>query len=42
MSTTKINPDLVKERKTCTFDVQELTHLLDGGAEKTAERKSRG
>lgn len=38
----KINPDLVKERKKCTFEPQELTHLLDGGVEKTEERKSRG
>lgn len=38
----EVNPDLLKERKKCTFDVQELTHLLDGGAEKTSERKSRG
>lgn len=38
----KINPDLIKERKLCTFDTLELTYLLDGGKEKTAERKWRG
>lgn len=38
----EVNPDLLKERRKCTFDTQELTHLLDGGADKTEERKSRG
>lgn len=38
----KINPDLIKERNKCTFDPQELTHLIDGGVEKTNERKFRG
>lgn len=38
----KVNPDLERERKKCTFNTQELTHLLDGGPEKTAERKERG
>lgn len=37
-----VNSDLESERKKCTFNIQELTHLLDGGPEKTAERKSRG
>lgn len=40
-SNRKINPDLVKERKKCTFNTLELTHLLDGGVQKTNERKSR-
>lgn len=31
--------DLVRERNKCTFKVQELTNLIDGGADKTAERK---
>lgn len=39
---TLINPDLIAERKKCTFDPTELTHLLDGGREKTEERRSRG
>lgn len=38
----KVSPDLERERKKCTFNTQELTHLLDGGPEKTAERKERG
>lgn len=37
-----VNPDLEHERKKCTFNTVELTHLLDGGPEKTAERKERG
>ncbi|XP_050519552.1 probable peroxisomal acyl-coenzyme A oxidase 1 [Diabrotica virgifera virgifera] len=37
----KINPDLVKERSKCSFNTLELTHLIDGGVEKTNERKSR-
>lgn len=38
----KINPNLVKERKRCTFNTLELTHLLDGGEDMTRERKNRG
>lgn len=37
-----INADLLKERQRCTFNTLELTHLLDGGEEKTKERKNRG
>lgn len=37
-----MNPDLQKERRKCSFDPKELTYLLDGGQEKTAERKQRG
>ncbi|CAH1980508.1 unnamed protein product [Acanthoscelides obtectus] len=37
----KISPDLEKERNKCTFKTLELTQLLDGGAEKYNERKSR-
>jgi hypothetical protein len=33
------NPDLQEERKKCTFNILELTFLLDGGREKTKERK---
>lgn len=36
-----VNSDLLKERQRCTFDTLELTHLLDGGPEKTAERRER-
>ncbi|XP_060576845.1 peroxisomal acyl-coenzyme A oxidase 1-like [Ruditapes philippinarum] len=35
----EVNPDLQKERDTCTFNIQELTFLLDGGQEKTKRRK---
>lgn len=43
MDSTKktINPDLLKERQKCTFRVLELTHLLDGGPDKTEDRKQR-
>ncbi|GBP29030.1 Probable peroxisomal acyl-coenzyme A oxidase 1 [Eumeta japonica] len=36
---TTVNIDLQKERDRCTFNVVELTHILDGGANSTAERK---
>ncbi|KAF2885800.1 hypothetical protein ILUMI_20383 [Ignelater luminosus] len=36
-----VNADLLKERQTCTFNTSELTYLLDGGEEKTNERKKR-
>ncbi|XP_026319430.1 probable peroxisomal acyl-coenzyme A oxidase 1 [Hyposmocoma kahamanoa] len=38
---TKVNPDLQRERDKCTFNVTELINLIDGGEDKTAERKSR-
>ncbi|XP_050343249.1 probable peroxisomal acyl-coenzyme A oxidase 1 isoform X2 [Nymphalis io] len=34
-----INKDLVREREKCTFDRQELIHIIDGGEEKTLMRK---
>ncbi|KAL4226800.1 Peroxisomal acyl-coenzyme A oxidase 1 [Mactra antiquata] len=34
-----VNPDIQKERNTCTFNTEELTNLLDGGPEKTKRRK---
>ncbi|XP_073958416.1 acyl-coenzyme A oxidase 1-like [Choristoneura fumiferana] len=37
----KVNPDLQRERDNCTFDVTELTYLIDGGAQKTEERRKR-
>ncbi|XP_045456830.1 probable peroxisomal acyl-coenzyme A oxidase 1 [Melitaea cinxia] len=39
--TTKVNVDLQKERDQCTFDVEELTNIIDGGVEKTDERRKR-
>lgn len=37
-----VNPDLLKERERCTFDPSEITYILDGGAEKTEERRKTG
>ncbi|KAM3865087.1 peroxisomal acyl-coenzyme A oxidase 1 [Diretmus argenteus] len=34
-----MNPDIVRERQHATFDVDRLTHVLDGGAEKTRRRR---
>ncbi|CAH0724578.1 unnamed protein product, partial [Brenthis ino] len=36
---TKINEDLQRERANCTFNIQELTNFIDGGPDKTKERK---
>lgn len=38
----KINEDIKAERDKCTFNVLELTNLIDGGPDKTKERKERG
>ncbi|XP_012257945.2 probable peroxisomal acyl-coenzyme A oxidase 1 [Athalia rosae] len=38
---TTVNKDLQRERERCSFDPFELTHLLDGGVEKTALRRER-
>lgn len=38
----RVNPDLQKERDTCTFSIKELTNILDGGPEKTRRRKELG
>lgn len=42
MISDKINQDLLNERRKCTFNKEELTNILDGGKEKTDERKIRG
>ncbi|XP_043934744.1 peroxisomal acyl-coenzyme A oxidase 2 [Protopterus annectens] len=34
-----INPDIDTERKGCNFDVEKLTHVLDGGADNTHIRR---
>ena len=34
-----INPDLAKERRKAKFDVEQLTHFLYGGPEKTRRRR---
>ena len=38
----KINQDIQRERQKCTFNVKELTNYLDGGSDKTIERKTLG
>lgn len=37
-----INADLKKEREKCTFNVEEFTNFLDGGVEKTLNRRKLG
>ncbi|XP_063835242.1 probable peroxisomal acyl-coenzyme A oxidase 1 [Ostrinia nubilalis] len=34
-----VNADLIKERKKCNFDVQELIHFIDGGEQGTKDRR---
>ncbi|XP_068606681.1 peroxisomal acyl-coenzyme A oxidase 1 [Brachionichthys hirsutus] len=34
-----MNPDILKERRSATFDVEKLTNILDGGPEKTKRRR---
>ena len=36
------NADLVRERQNCPFDQLEITYLLDGGKDKTLERRALG
>jgi len=36
------NADLKRERQTCSFDKEEMTNIIDGGADKTAERRELG
>ena len=36
------NPDLKRERQSCHFDKEEITHLIDGGVEKTKYRRELG
>lgn len=38
----KINPDLEKERKTCSFSVDELAVWWNGGELKLREKRERG
>lgn len=38
----KNNPDIVRERQKATFNVEELTNFLDGGKNKTEERRNLG
>lgn len=39
MTQGKVCEDLLRERSKCTFDIKELTHLIDGGEDKTLDRK---
>ncbi|KPJ00249.1 putative peroxisomal acyl-coenzyme A oxidase 1 [Papilio xuthus] len=34
-----VNPDLKKERLKCNFNIQEVTFIIDGGKDKTLQRK---
>ena len=36
------NVDLKRERSHCSFDKEEITNLIDGGKEKTKERRDIG
>ncbi|XP_013188653.1 probable peroxisomal acyl-coenzyme A oxidase 1 [Amyelois transitella] len=38
---TEVNKDLQNERNKCTFDVKELTTVIDGSSEKTSKRRER-
>jgi len=37
-----VNDDLRKERTTCTFNTEELTNFIDGGAKNTDKRRKIG
>lgn len=37
-----VNPDLAKERLKCNFNIEEVTYIIDGGKEKTLQRKKIG
>ena len=36
----EVHPDLQREREGCPFSKEEIVHLLDGGREKTEQRRS--
>lgn len=38
----KVNEDLRRERTTCTFNLEELTHFINDGAKNTERRKNLG
>lgn len=38
----EVNPDLKKERSKCNFNIQEVTFIIDGGKDKTIQRKKIG
>lgn len=37
-----VNTDLQREREKCTFNPEEFTNFLDGGAKKTQSRRELG
>lgn len=37
-----MNPDILKERQSATFNVETLTNILDGSPEKTKRRREIG
>ena len=41
-NTVSYNHDLEKERKTCSFDMEEVTNILDGGVYQTRRRRHIG
>lgn len=41
-SSKPVNEDLAKERRSCTFNIEEVTNILDGGKDKTLQRKKIG
>ena len=36
----QVHPDLERERQNCPFSQEEITHLIDGGRDKTEERRA--
>lgn len=36
------NPDLKRERQNCSFDKEEITSFIDGGKERTKDRRELG
>ena len=42
MAVNVVNPDLVRERENATFDCEQMTNVLDGGAEVTKTRRRIG
>lgn len=41
-SNKKVNPDLLNERKKCTFNVEELASWWNNGPQKLKEKRERG
>ncbi|KAJ2940648.1 hypothetical protein O0L34_g14755 [Tuta absoluta] len=35
----EVNADLAKERQKCNFDIKEVTYIIDGGKDKTEQRR---